>query len=42
MRHLITWEGVLSDHENIQAILDAVAPNNVSEVRTFLGNYYDK
>ena len=42
--HLITREGVLPDPKNIQTILEAAAPNSVSEVRTFLGmcNYYDE
>lgn len=42
--HIVTREGVLPDPQNVQAILAATPPQDVSELRRFLGmcTYYDE
>ena len=42
--HIVTREGILPDPQNVQAILDAKAPTDVSQLRSFLGmcTYYDE
>ena len=42
--HIVTREGILPDPQNVQAILDATAPTDVSQLRSFLGmcTYYDE
>ena len=42
--HLVTREGILPDEANVQAVMDASAPNTVKDVRSFLGmaNYYSQ
>jgi hypothetical protein len=40
--HIILEEGITVDHENIEAIRGWSTPNNLIEVRSFMGlaNYY--
>ena len=42
--HIVTREGILPDPQNVQAILDATAPTDVLQLRSFLGmcTYYDE
>ena len=44
LRHLITAEGVHTTSKKIEAVVEAPAPQNVTELRSFLGllNYYGK
>jgi hypothetical protein len=40
--HIISKEGIVVDHENNEAIREWSAPNNVTEVKSFMGlvGYY--
>ena len=42
--HVISAEGLHTEESNVQAVVEAPEPQNIAEIRSFLGmvNYYGK